>query len=116
MIATINNTSEYLQSLSVAELRNWCQDTTPITMTWADDDLSNVETDEMGKEETSAYIQSLSVGELKAMFANGTPVKMNWSDPDEADDLLNNEDYFEKSVITGLPIETVLLIDRKSVV
>ena len=36
MIATIN-TVDYLQSLSLAELKSWCADTTPIVMTWADD-------------------------------------------------------------------------------
>ena len=66
------------------------------------------------KEETSAYIQSLSIAEIKAMFANGKPVKMNWSVGDEANDLANNEDYFEKSVITGLPIETLLLIETNT--
>lgn len=37
MIATIN-TVDYLQSLSLAELKSWCADTTPIVLTWADDE------------------------------------------------------------------------------
>ena len=42
MIATIN-TVDYLQSLSLAELKSWCADTTPIVMTWADDEHSSDE-------------------------------------------------------------------------
>ena len=117
MIDTINNTSDYLQNLSVAELRNWCQETTPITMIWADDDLSsevNDEIEERSKEQTNEYIQSLSISEIKALFANGTPVQKNWSDSDNDDDLLNNADYFEKSAITGLLIETIILIETNT--
>ena len=67
------------------------------------------------KEETSEHIQSLSIEGIKALFANGTPVAINWTDNDVAEeDWLNNEDYFEKSALTGLSIETIKLIETQT--
>ena len=39
MIASINNVDEYIQSLSVEQLRDWCADSTPIKIDWAEEEI-----------------------------------------------------------------------------
>ncbi len=39
MIASINNVDEYIQSLSVEQLREWCDDSTPIKINWTDEEI-----------------------------------------------------------------------------
>ena len=58
-IATIN-TVDYLQSLSLAELKSWCADTTPIVMTWADDEyLSDEEDAELPNSEEEILLHDM---------------------------------------------------------
>ena len=39
MIASINNIDEYIQSLSVEQLREWCADSTPIKIKWTEEEI-----------------------------------------------------------------------------
>ena len=39
MIASINNVDEYIQSLSVEQLREWCADSTPIKINWTKEEI-----------------------------------------------------------------------------
>ena len=39
MIASINNVDEYIQSLSIEQLRDWCADSTPIKINWTKEEI-----------------------------------------------------------------------------
>ena len=39
MTAIINNVDDYIQNLSVGELKAWCADGKPIEMNWAEEDI-----------------------------------------------------------------------------
>ena len=39
MIASINNVDEYIQSLSVEQLREWCADSKPIKIDWTEKEI-----------------------------------------------------------------------------
>lgn len=74
MIATINNTADYLQSLSLAELRNWCEDTTPVIMTWADAAMPSDDEDALNYPEIDNLMDNMPNDELLALNTEVEPL------------------------------------------